>query len=72
MLWPNGSFFINFKNSGSQVDETGTSGKPLQIMNRLAGIKASTSTVSFEEQLEATRRASEVKKIIYGETRVML
>jgi sorting nexin-13 len=62
VLWPDGTFFIKLGNAQSNDDETEPNQKPFQTTTRFGGSK-----ISFEQQLEAARRASEVKKILFGE-----
>lgn len=58
LLWPGGTFFITL--SKSKVDDTP---KPLQT-STFASSRVS-NVGSFEAQLEAARRASDVKKMIF-------
>ncbi|GMY05922.1 sorting nexin-16 [Fagus crenata] len=60
VLWPDGTFFIKLGNAQSNDDETEPNQKPFQTTTRFGGSK-----ISFEQQLEAARRASEVKKMLF-------
>lgn len=64
VLWPDGTFFIKLGNAQSNDDETEPNQKPFQTTTQFGGSK-----ISFEQQLEAARRASEVKKMLFGEKR---
>ncbi|XP_019252042.1 PREDICTED: uncharacterized protein LOC109230955 [Nicotiana attenuata] len=60
VLWPNGIFFIKLRNPveiNNREPNQGTTRQPVGSKVSKAG--------SFEEQLEATRRASDVKKMLY-------
>lgn len=67
VLWPGGMFFLKVGtpqiiSSGSEIDQ-----KPSQIISRFGGSKITKSgSGSFEQQLEASRRASDVKKLLFG------
>lgn len=65
VLWPDGIFFMKLENYQSQTDNTQLNLKSFQTTSHLTGNKVSTPA-SFEQQLEAVRRASDVKKIIFG------
>ncbi|XP_019054085.1 PREDICTED: uncharacterized protein LOC104602073 isoform X7 [Nelumbo nucifera] len=58
VLWPDGTFFLNNQGDDSQFNK-----KPEYSSNNLAGNRIS-EPGSFELQLEATRRASDVEKMI--------
>ncbi|KAF8405117.1 hypothetical protein HHK36_010015 [Tetracentron sinense] len=64
-LWPNGTFFLKLENAQGKINDTQSSQKPVPTANHLAGSKVS-KPGSFELQLEAARRASDVKKMILG------
>lgn len=59
VLWPNGIFFIQLRNAQIEDDSQSTT-------SRTDGGK-SPKPGSFELQLEAARRASDVKKMLFGE-----
>ncbi|XP_008799721.1 uncharacterized protein LOC103714296 isoform X2 [Phoenix dactylifera] len=65
VLWPNGTFFIKLESSQGNVEDSHFSQKPTQSASRIYGDKVTRSS-SFELQLEAARRASDVKKMILG------
>ncbi|KAG7022432.1 Sorting nexin-16 [Cucurbita argyrosperma subsp. argyrosperma] len=58
VLWPNGTFFIQLRNAQSEDDSE-------SITSRTDGSKIP-KPGSFELQLEAARRASDVKKMLLG------
>lgn len=63
VLWPNGEFFIKLENNKEKDDEIERNQNMASSSTRA---RKSSKPVSFEEQLEAARRASEVKKILLG------
>ncbi|KAF8410591.1 hypothetical protein HHK36_003123 [Tetracentron sinense] len=65
VLWPNGTFFLKLENSQGEIDDTQFYLKPEHIADHLAGNKVP-KPGSFELQLEASRRAKDVKKMILG------
>ena len=66
VLWPDGTFFMKLGTAQSNDDDTEPNQKPSQTTTRFGGSKISTLG-AFEQQLEAARRASEVKKMLFGE-----
>ncbi|KAJ0009867.1 hypothetical protein Pint_34490 [Pistacia integerrima] len=62
-LWPGGTFFTRVGNIQSKLDDAQADLNFFQGGNQSGGHRASKS-VSFEEQLEAARRASDVKKML--------
>ncbi|XP_028553572.1 uncharacterized protein LOC110100045 isoform X1 [Dendrobium catenatum] len=65
ILWPNGTFFIKFgssqeKANGNYFNQKSTLNRSQRYSDKVGGPS------SFEFQLEATRRASDVKKMILG------
>ncbi|OVA15447.1 Phox homologous domain [Macleaya cordata] len=64
VLWPDGTFFIKFGSRGNMDDIT-LDQKLAQATSSLAGNKIS-KPGSFEMQLEAARRASDIKKMMLG------
>jgi sorting nexin-13 len=64
ILWPNGVFFTRLNDSQEASDETDPSEKTYQMAGQLGGMKV-TKPSSFEQQLEAFRRASEIKKFLF-------
>lgn len=66
VLWPDGTFFLRVGNTQSNDDDAELNQKPFQTTSQFGGNKIST-LVSFEQQLEAARRASDVKKMLFGE-----
>ncbi|XP_057965277.1 LOW QUALITY PROTEIN: uncharacterized protein LOC131155848 [Malania oleifera] len=67
VLWPNGTFLLKLENSRSNIDDTEHTQRTRHSTNRSAGREASKLS-SFELQLEASRRASDVKKMIFDGT----
>ncbi|KAG1369765.1 hypothetical protein COCNU_15G001310 [Cocos nucifera] len=65
VLWPNGTFFIKLESSQGNMEDSHFSHKPTQSSSRIYGDEVTRSS-SFELQLEAARRASDVKKMILG------
>lgn len=66
VLWPDGTFFLRVGSTWSADDDAQPTQKPFQTTSQFGGSKASTLG-SFEQQLEAARRASDIKKILLGE-----
>ncbi|XP_074563348.1 uncharacterized protein LOC141819977 isoform X2 [Curcuma longa] len=64
ILWPNGTFIIKF-GSRQEVDDFELDQKPSQSKSKMSGGKANSSS-SFEVQLEAARRADDIKKMLLG------
>ncbi|XP_035540477.1 uncharacterized protein LOC109010235 isoform X2 [Juglans regia] len=64
VLWPDGTFFRRVGNAQSNDNDSEANKKPFQATNQFGGSKAST-LLSFEQQFEATRRASNVKKMLF-------
>ncbi|TMW89756.1 hypothetical protein EJD97_016698 [Solanum chilense] len=62
VLWPNGIFFIKLRNIVESSNEPNQGS--VHSTKQSGGSKVSKAG-SFEEQLEATRRASDVKKMLY-------
>lgn len=60
VLWPNGTFFLRVGNAQDGNEN------PFQNISQLGGSKAD-KPGSFEQQLEAARRASDIKKMLFGE-----
>ncbi|KAJ8530122.1 hypothetical protein K7X08_036957 [Anisodus acutangulus] len=63
VLWPNGVFFIKLRNP-IEINNCEPNQGSIHSTRQPAGSKVSKGG-SFEEQLEATRRASDVKKMLY-------
>ncbi|XP_031392503.1 uncharacterized protein LOC116204515 [Punica granatum] len=65
ILWPNGKFFISLRSAVAPMDDDAQPGeKLLDTISKFGGSKGSKAN-SFELQLEATRRASDVKKMLF-------
>lgn len=64
ILWPNGTFFIKFGASKEKADGVDFNQKSSQSRSHYS--EKSGGASSFELQLEAARRASDVKKMILG------
>lgn len=67
VLWPNGTFFTRLEGFQSRTEENQPNSGPVQSTNRMYGDKASRPS-SFEQQLEASRRASDVKNLLLCKT----
>lgn len=66
ILWPNGKFFISLRSTPGEVDDDAQpSERSLNTIHKF-GVSKDTQPNSFELQLEATRRASYVKKMLFG------
>ncbi|KAJ6927130.1 hypothetical protein NC651_011261 [Populus alba x Populus x berolinensis] len=65
ILWPNGMFFTRARVAQSKDDDDQLNLIPFQI-SQLSGSKVSNKG-SFEEQLEAACRVSDIKKMLFGE-----
>ncbi|KAL9675555.1 hypothetical protein QQ045_003757 [Rhodiola kirilowii] len=63
VLWPGGTFFKKISVFTTQVEDGESNKKSVQTP-RLAGSK-SFNTESFDQHLEAARRANEVKKLLF-------
>ncbi|VVA15232.1 PREDICTED: Phox-associated [Prunus dulcis] len=61
VLWPNGTFFLRLGNAQDGNEN------PFQNISQLGGSKAD-KPGSFEQQLEAARRASDIKKMLFDGT----
>lgn len=66
LLWPNGVFFTRVGDGQEASDRTDPSDNAFQIAGQLGGMKE-VKPSSFEQQFEASRRASEIKKFLFGE-----
>ncbi|XP_065011222.1 uncharacterized protein LOC135583383 isoform X2 [Musa acuminata AAA Group] len=65
VLWPNGTFIIRLGSSQGELDDFNIDQKPSQSSSGSYGDKV-TRPSSFEAQLEAARRADDVKKMLLG------
>ncbi|THU49820.1 hypothetical protein C4D60_Mb06t13610 [Musa balbisiana] len=65
VLWPNGTFIIRLGSSQGELDDFNIDQKPSQSTSSSYGDKV-TRPSSFEAQLEAARRADDVKKMLLG------
>ncbi|MCL7046827.1 hypothetical protein MKW94_008088 [Papaver nudicaule] len=63
VLWPDGKFFIKIGLQGRIHDDTPLDQKLAETASRVAGSRMS-KPASFEMQLEAARRASDIKKMM--------
>lgn len=66
VLWPDGLFFLRARNAESNGNESEFGLKSFQGAGQFGGGKVC-KPGSFEEQLEAARRASDVRKMLFGE-----
>ncbi|CAG7900913.1 unnamed protein product [Brassica rapa] len=64
LLWPNGVFFTRVGDGQEASDRTDPSDNAFQIAGQLGGMKE-VKPSSFEQQFEASRRASEIKKFLF-------
>lgn len=71
VLWPGGTFFTRVGNIQTKDDVAQPDLRSFQAVSQLGGSKIS-KPGSFEEQLEAARRASDVKKMLFGEYSCLL
>lgn len=66
ILWPNGEFFISLRSTPGEVDDGAQPGeRSVNMTGKFGGSKGS-KPGSFELQLEASRRASYIKKMLFG------
>ncbi|KAG4400926.1 hypothetical protein GLYMA_07G164000v4 [Glycine max] len=66
ILWPGGTFFLRVQTPQVLIGSSACDQKPLPTINEFGGsIIAKSQSGSFEQQLEATRRASELKKLLF-------
>ncbi|KAJ1398393.1 Sorting nexin, C-terminal [Sesbania bispinosa] len=64
VLWPSGTFFLRI---GTQIINSGSDQNPSQTISGSVGSNTTKSEAgSFEQQLEAARRASDIKKLLFG------
>ncbi|KAK3195673.1 hypothetical protein Dsin_026983 [Dipteronia sinensis] len=64
MLWPGGTFFTRVGNILNEVDNDQSDLTSFNAVSQFSGSKVC-KPGSFEEQLEAARRASDVKKMLF-------
>ncbi|XVF45206.1 hypothetical protein PTKIN_Ptkin02bG0186400 [Pterospermum kingtungense] len=64
VLWPGGMFFTKIGSIQSKFDDTRPNQTPLENFSKSSGSNVS-KPGSFEQQLEATRRASNIKKMLF-------
>ncbi|XVE93296.1 hypothetical protein REPUB_Repub01dG0178700 [Reevesia pubescens] len=65
VLWPGGTFFTKIGNMLSKFDNTHSNQTPSQNFSQFGGSNNESKPGSFEQQLEATRRASDIKKMLF-------
>ncbi|MED6109076.1 hypothetical protein PIB30_030290 [Stylosanthes scabra] len=64
ILWPGGTFFLRVE--APQIFSSGIDQKPSQTTNRSGGTNLTKhGSGSFEQELEASRRANDVKKLLF-------
>lgn len=65
VLWPGGTFFLRV--GPPRIISSDSDQKPFQTMSRSGGsnIRKSESGL-FEQELQAARRASDIKKLLFG------
>ncbi|KAK7400843.1 hypothetical protein VNO78_12151 [Psophocarpus tetragonolobus] len=64
VLWPGGKFFLRVETP--QIISNNSDQKPSQTLSRSGGSNTTKSeSGSFEQQLEAARRASDIKKLLF-------
>lgn len=67
ILWPGGTFFLKVQTPEVLIGGSAYDQKPLPTINESSGARITKSqSGSFEQQLEAARRASDVKKLLFG------
>ncbi|TKY59137.1 Sorting nexin-16 [Spatholobus suberectus] len=65
VLWPGGTFFLRV--GSPQTISSDSDQKPSQTMSRSGGSNITKSeSGSFKQELEAARRASDIKKLLFG------
>ncbi|KAK8613613.1 hypothetical protein V6N13_101371 [Hibiscus sabdariffa] len=64
VLWPGGTFFTTLGNIQSNLGDTHPDQTPAETSSQFSGSNVS-KPGSFEQQLEATRRASDIKKMLF-------
>ncbi|GMJ03525.1 SORTING NEXIN 4 [Hibiscus trionum] len=64
VLWPGGTFFTRLGNIQSKFGDTRPDQTPAETSSQLRGSDVS-KPGAFEQQLEATRRASDIKKMLF-------
>ncbi|KAL8541297.1 hypothetical protein ACS0TY_002520 [Phlomoides rotata] len=64
VLWPDGTFFLKLRAQAQQNDGEATQGS--QQGTRQSGRMKATQPGSFEQHLEAARRASDVKRMLFN------
>ncbi|XP_027362494.1 uncharacterized protein LOC113870094 [Abrus precatorius] len=66
ILWPGGTFFLRVQTPEVFIGGSAFDQKPLPTISESGGISIAKSTSgSFEQQLDAARRASDVKKLLF-------
>ena len=65
VLWPGGTFFTKIGNIQSKFDNSHPNQTPSQNFSQFGGSNVS-KPGSFEQQLEATCRASDIKKMLFS------
>ncbi|CAL0308404.1 unnamed protein product [Lupinus luteus] len=66
IFWPGGTFFVRLRAPQVLSGGSGFDQKPSQTLSESGGIKmAKSGSGSFEQQLEAARRASDLKKLLF-------
>lgn len=67
ILWPGGTFFLRIQTPQVFIGGSAYDQKPLPSISESGGNKMTKSqSGSFELQLEAIRRASDLKKLLFG------
>ncbi|KAK8564288.1 hypothetical protein V6N13_005479 [Hibiscus sabdariffa] len=64
VLWPGGTFFTRLENIQSKFGDTRPDQTPAETSSQFSGSDVS-KPGAFEQQLEATRRASNIKKMLF-------
>ncbi|KAJ7967397.1 Phox-associated domain,Sorting nexin [Quillaja saponaria] len=64
VLWPGGTFFLRIGITQTVIDDTEVDQKPFQTARRSSGSNVSKPGL-FEMQLEAARRANDLKKMLF-------
>lgn len=66
ILWPDGAFFLKVRSAQNENNEAQPNLQYSETASQFSGSKVS-KPGSFEEQLEAARRASDVRRMLFGE-----
>ncbi|CAI0446939.1 unnamed protein product [Linum tenue] len=65
ILWPNGTFFTKIGVAQTKAADEGQQNRNSFQMGQFGGIAKASKQISFEEQLEASRRANYIRKTLF-------